>query len=65
VAGRGVGRRCALALAKENGFQYIAFSLIGAGSGGFNKNQTKAIMEDDLGKIDFSMELRLVVYQKK
>jgi len=51
--------------AHEKGFQSIAFPLIGAGSGGFNQNRTKAIMEDELEKIDSPMEVRLVVYQKK
>ena len=38
--------RNAMALAHEKGFQSIAFPLIGAGSGGFNQERAKAIMED-------------------
>ena len=57
--------RNAMALAHEKGFKSIAFPLIGAGSGGFNQERAKAIMEDELGKMDFPMEVRLVVFQKK
>ena len=56
--------RNAMALAQAKGFQSIAFPLIGAGSGGFNEERAKAIMEDELGKLDFPMEVRLVVFGK-
>ena len=56
--------RNAMALAHEKGFQSIAFPLIGAGSGGFNQERAKAIMEDELEKLNYSMEVRLVVYAK-
>lgn len=56
--------RNAMALANENGFQSIAFPLIGAGSGGFNPDRARAIMEDELGKVDSPMEVRLVVFRK-
>ena len=39
--------RNATALSNEKGFQSIAFPLIGAGSGGFNQEQARAIMEDE------------------
>ena len=57
--------RNAMALAHEKGFQSIAFPLIGAGSGGFNQERAKAIMEDELGKLDYPLEVTLVVYQNK
>lgn len=57
--------RNAMVLAHEKGFQSIAFPLIGAGSGGFNQERAKAIMEDELAKIDFPMEVKLVVFQKQ
>ena len=57
--------RNAMALAHEKGFHSIAFPLIGAGSGGFNQDRAKAIMEDELGKVDYSIEVRLVVFKKK
>lgn len=56
--------RNAMALAHEQGFQSIAFPLIGAGSGGFNQQRARAIMEDELGKMESPMEVRLVVYEK-
>jgi O-acetyl-ADP-ribose deacetylase len=43
--------RNAITLAAEKGFQSIAFPLIGAGSGGFNQERAKAIMEDELEKL--------------
>jgi O-acetyl-ADP-ribose deacetylase (regulator of RNase III) len=53
--------RNALALAAEHGFRSIAFPLIGAGSGGFNQERAKAIMEDELAKMESPVEVRLVV----
>ena len=55
--------RNAMALAHEKGFHSIAFPLIGAGSGGFNQERAKAIMEDELGRIVFPLEVRLVVFK--
>ena len=42
----------AVNLAHEKGFKSIAFPLIGAGSGGFNQEQAKTLMLDELTKID-------------
>ncbi len=56
--------RNAMALAHEKGSQSIAFPLIGAGSGGFNQERTRAIMEDELGKMDFSTDVTLVIYRR-
>jgi O-acetyl-ADP-ribose deacetylase len=53
----------AMALAIDKGFQSIAFPLIGAGSGGFKPDRVKAIMEDELGKIEGAMEVRVVVFK--
>jgi O-acetyl-ADP-ribose deacetylase (regulator of RNase III) len=39
-------------------FQSIAFPLIVAGSGGFNQERAKAIMEDELGGMGSLMEVR-------
>jgi O-acetyl-ADP-ribose deacetylase len=55
--------RNAIALAHDMGFQSIAFPLIGAGSGGFNQERAKAIMEDELAKIESTMDVRLVVFK--
>lgn len=53
----------AMALAIDKGFHSIALPLIGAGSGGFKAEQVKAIMEDELGKIEGTMEVRMVVFK--
>lgn len=49
-------------LAHEKGFASIAFPLIGAGSGGFNEKQAKALMLDELNKLDVSMTVKIVVF---
>ena len=54
----------ATALAHEKGFRSIAFPLIGAGSGGFNQERAKAILEDELGKLEYPMEATVVVFKK-
>jgi O-acetyl-ADP-ribose deacetylase len=51
-------------LTNENGFYFIAFPLIGAGSGGFNQERAKAIMEDELGKMEYPIEVKLVMFRK-
>ena len=48
----------------DKGFRSIAFPLIGAGSGGFNQERAKAIMEDELGKMESPLEVRVVVFGK-
>jgi O-acetyl-ADP-ribose deacetylase len=55
--------RNAMALAYEEGFRSIAFPLIGAGSGSFNQERANAIMEDALGKMDFPMKVKVVVFK--
>ena len=42
----------------------MAFPLIGAGSGGFNEDWAKAIMEDELQKMDYPLEVKIVSYKK-
>jgi len=54
----------AMLLARENGFTSIAFPLIGAGSGGFNQEKTKALMLDELSKLDFPMTVKIVVFKR-
>ena len=34
-------------------------------SGGFNQERAKAIMEDELGKMEYPIEVRIVVYGKR
>lgn len=57
--------RNAMALAEENGFQSIAFPLIGAGSGGFDSDKAKKIMLDELQKLDLAIEVTVVVFGKR
>ena len=56
--------RNAIQLAREHGFQSIGFPLIGAGSGGFNQDQAKKLMLDELSKLDVPMLVKIVVFKK-
>jgi O-acetyl-ADP-ribose deacetylase (regulator of RNase III) len=51
-------------LAHEKGFKSIAFPLIGAGSGGFNQEQAKSLMLDELRKLDVPMTVKVVVFKE-
>ncbi len=53
----------AVRLAHENGFKSIAVPLIGAGSGGFNQDQAKSLMLDELSKLDIPMAVKVVVFK--
>ena len=53
----------AVLLAHEKGFTSLAFPLIGAGSGGFNQEQAKALMLDELSKLDIPMAVKVVVFK--
>jgi O-acetyl-ADP-ribose deacetylase len=54
----------AIRVAHENGFQSIAFPLIGAGSGGFNQDVAKELLLDELSRLDVPMVVKLVVFRK-
>ena len=56
--------RNAIQLAREHGLQSIAFPLIGAGSGGFNQDRAKALMLDELSKLDVPMLVKIVVFKR-
>ena len=56
--------RNAIQLAQAKGFQSIAFPLIGAGSGGFNQEQARELMLDELSKTKVSMLVKFVVFRK-
>ena len=56
--------RNAMAVAEENGFQSIAFPLIGSGSGGFNQKQAKEIMLDELQKLESLLAVTVVVFSQ-
>jgi O-acetyl-ADP-ribose deacetylase (regulator of RNase III) len=54
----------AVALAHQKGFKSIAFPLIGAGSGSFNQEQAKALMLEELRKLDVPMTVKVVVFKR-
>jgi O-acetyl-ADP-ribose deacetylase (regulator of RNase III) len=54
--------RNALVMAHKHGFLSIAFPLIGAGSGGFNRDRARAIMLDEFLKSDAPIEVILVKF---
>lgn len=54
----------AVMLAHEKGFRTVAFPLIGAGSGGFDKEKAKVLMLDELNKLEVPMIVKVVVYKK-
>ena len=51
-------------LAHEKRFTSIAFPLIGAGSGGFNEDRAKAVMLDELSKLDVLVKVNVVVFKR-
>ena len=53
----------AMRLAKGDGFGSIAFPLIGAGSGGFNQENVKMLMLDELSKRDLQIAVKIVVFK--
>lgn len=56
--------RNAVAIAHKHAFHSIAFPLIGAGSGSFHADRSKAIMIDELDGLDYPLDVRIVVFKK-
>ena len=54
----------AIKLALDHGFVSIAFPLIGAGSGGFDTERAKAVMLDEIRRMDAPLNVVLVVFKK-
>jgi O-acetyl-ADP-ribose deacetylase (regulator of RNase III) len=54
----------AMALAIKHGYHSIAFPLIGAGTGGFKEEMVVRLIQDELSKIEFSSEVRIIKYRK-
>jgi O-acetyl-ADP-ribose deacetylase (regulator of RNase III) len=54
--------RNAMKLADEQGFRSIAFPLIGAGSGGFDRERAKAVMLDELQRLRCPLAVTVVVF---
>ncbi len=55
--------RSAMAIAKDRGYRSIAFPLIGAGSGGGKAERVEEWMLDELRRIRFDGEVRVVRYK--
>ena len=56
--------RNAMKIANEKGYQSIALPLIGAGSGGGKPEKILSIIQDELGRIEFDGQIRIVRYRK-
>lgn len=57
--------RSALALAREKGFESVAFPLIGAGTGGMGPERALRLMAAEAGASEFEGEVRIVVLNRK
>lgn len=60
-------RKCILSaidIAVENGFNSIAIPAIGAGTGGYDRDKSIAIITDELKKIESSIRVVVVRYKK-
>ena len=53
----------AMELARLEGYRSIAFPLIGAGTGGSKAQWVVTVMRDELKRIDFDGEVRIVQYR--
>ncbi len=56
--------RNAIALAQGRGYRSIAFPLVGAGTGGGSADEVLAMMQDELGQLQYDGEVVLVRYNK-
>lgn len=56
--------RNAISLAQEHDFESIAFPVIGAGSGGFNQDRAKAILIEELQKLESPLDVTVVLFRK-
>jgi hypothetical protein len=43
----------------------MAFPLIGSGSGGFHPERAKAVILDELGKLDVPITVKVALFQKE
>jgi O-acetyl-ADP-ribose deacetylase len=55
--------RSALGIARERGYRSIAFPIIGAGTGAFSPDRALEIMQDEVRRIDYGGEVRIVRYR--
>ena len=54
--------RSAIALAGARGFRTIAFPLIGAGTGGGGEEKVLKTMQDELSRLEFDGDVRIVCF---
>ena len=54
--------RNAVSLAEQQGFQSIAFPVIGSGSGNFSPAKALAFMTDELSRLDADLQVKIVEY---
>ena len=54
--------RSAVSLAEQQGFQSIAFPVIGSGSGNFSPAKALAFMADELSRLDADLQVKIVEY---
>lgn len=57
--------RSAMRIAVERGYRSIAFPLIGAGTGGSRQDRVLEMMKDELSRLEFDGEVRIVKYASK
>ena len=56
--------RNAMRLVRENNFESVAFPIIGAGSGSYNKSKALKIMLDEFTQIESKARVKIVEYDK-
>jgi len=54
----------AVELAEKEGFQSIAFPVIGSGSGSFNQEKALQFMLDEMATINTELQVKIVQYKK-
>jgi len=54
--------RSAVSLAEQQGFQSIAFPVIGSGSGGFSQSKALEMMLDELSQIHADLQVKVIQY---
>ena len=57
--------RNAMEIVRQQGYQSVAFPIIGSGSGGFSETKAKAIMIDELSQIDSQAKSVIVEYRRR
>lgn len=55
--------RNAMSIVRESGYRSVAFPLIGAGTGGGNEAKVIEVIHDELEKVKFDGEVRIVRYR--